>query len=136
MAFNSKATLNKVMLIGRLGKDPEIKYTPSEVAVVTLNMATNTSYKSQDGEIVEKTEWHRVVVWRKTAEMISQYAKRGDLVYIEGKLATRSWDDKDGNKQYMTEIQAEQVQILQYSQTYEQEQQTNFPDEQADDLPF
>ena len=136
MAFNSKATLNKVMLIGRLGKDPEIKYTPSEVAVVTLNMATNTSYKSQDGEIVEKTEWHRVVVWRKTAEMISQYAKKGDLVYIEGKLATRSWDDKDGNKQYMTEIQAEQVQILQFRQTYEQEQQTNFPDEQADDLPF
>ena len=136
MAYNSKATLNKVMLIGRLGKDPEIKYTPSEVAVVTLNMATNTSYKSQDGEIVEKTEWHRVVIWRKTAEMISQYAKKGDLVYIEGKLATRSWDDKDGNKQYMTEIQAEQVQILQYSQTYEQEQQTNFPDEQADDLPF
>ncbi len=136
MAYNSKATLNKVMLIGRLGKDPEIKYTPSEVAVVTLNMATNTSYKSQDGEIVEKTEWHRVVVWRKTAEMISQYAKKGDLVYIEGKLATRSWDDKDGNKQYMTEIQAEQVQILQFSQTYEQEQQTNFPDEQAEDLPF
>ena len=136
MAYNSKATLNKVMLIGRLGKDPEIKYTPSEVAVVTLNMATNTSYKSQDGDIVEKTEWHRVVVWRKTAEMISQYAKKGDLVYIEGKLATRSWDDKDGNKQYMTEIQAEQVQILQFSQTYEQEQQTNFPDEQAEDLPF
>ncbi len=136
MAFNSKATLNKVMLIGRLGKDPEIKYTPSEVAVVTLNMATNTSYKSQDGEIVEKTEWHRVVIWRKTAEMISQYAKKGDLVYIEGKLATRSWDDKDGNKQYMTEIQAEQVQILQFSQTYEQEQQTNIPDEPADDLPF
>ncbi len=136
MAYNSKATLNKVMLIGRLGKDPEIKYTPSEVAVMTLNMATNTSYKSQDGEIVEKTEWHRVVVWRKTAEMISQYAKKGDLVYIEGKLATRSWDDKDGNKQYMTEIQAEQVQILQFSQTYEQEQQTNFPDEPADDLPF
>ncbi len=136
MAYNSKATLNKVMLIGRLGKDPEIKYTNSEVAVVTLNMATNTSYKSQDGEIVQKTEWHRVVIWRKTAEMISQYAKKGDLVYIEGKLATRSWDDKDGNKQYMTEIQAEQVQILQYSQTYEQEQQTNFPDEPADDLPF
>ena len=136
MAYNSKATLNKVMLIGRLGKDPEIKYTSSEVAVVTLNMATNTSYKSQDGEIVEKTEWHRVVIWRKTAEMISQYAKKGDLVYIEGKLATRSWDDKDGNKQYMTEIQAEQVQILQFSQTYEQEQQTNFPDEPADDLPF
>ena len=127
MAYDSKATLNKVMLIGRLGKDPEIKYTPSEVAVVTLNMATNTSYKSQNGEIVEKTEWHRVVIWRKTAEMISQYAKRGDLVYIEGKLATRSWDDKDGNKQYMTEIQAEQVQILQFSQTNEHEQQTNFP---------
>ncbi len=146
MAFDSKGTLNKVMLIGRLGQDPELKYTPSGAAVVTLSVATNTSYKAQDGNMVENTEWHRVVVWRKTAEMIAQYAKKGGRLYIEGKLVTRSWDDKDGNKRYTTEIQADQVQFLESrpSQGSSQNDEPPLPDsdytepqvDDADDLPF
>ena len=112
MAFDSKGTLNKVMLIGRLGQDPELKYTPSGVAVATLSIATNTSWKGQDGAQNENTEWHRVVVWRKLAETIEKYAKKGNRVYVEGRLVTRSWQDKDGNKRYTTEIQADNMQFL------------------------
>ena len=112
MAFDSKGTLNKVMLIGRLGQDPELKYTPSGAAVATLSVATNTSWKGQDGSQNENTEWHRVVIWRKLAEIMEQYAKKGSRVYVEGRLVTRSWEDKDGNKRYTTEIQADQMQLL------------------------
>ncbi|HNW58852.1 MAG TPA: single-stranded DNA-binding protein [bacterium] len=112
MAFDSKGTLNKVMLIGRLGADPELKYTPAGAAVLTLSLATNTSWKDQEGHSQEKTEWHRVVAWRKLAEIIGQYAKKGSRLYIEGKVMTRSWNDKDGTKRYTTEIQAESIQLL------------------------
>jgi single-strand DNA-binding protein len=112
MAFDSKGTLNKVMLIGRLGADPELKYTPAGAAVLTLSLATNTSWKDQDGKAQEKTEWHRIVAWRKLAEIIGQYAKKGSRVYVEGKVMTRSWTDKDGAKRYTTEIQAESIQLL------------------------
>jgi single-strand DNA-binding protein len=112
MAFDSKGTLNKVMLIGRLGADPELKYTPAGAAVLTLSLATNTSFKDNEGKNQEKTEWHRVVAWRKLAEIISQYAKKGSRIYVEGKVMTRSWTDKDGAKRYSTEIQAESIQLL------------------------
>ena len=112
MAFDSKGTLNKVMLIGRLGQEPELKYTGSGVAVLTLSVATNTTYKDQSGNNVENTEWHRVIVWRKLAEIIAQYAQKGTRVYCEGKLTTRQWQDKDGNTRYTTEIQADGVQLL------------------------
>jgi single-strand DNA-binding protein len=112
MAFDSKGTINKVMLIGRLGQDPELKYTPAGAAVLTLSLATNTSYRGQDGNPVDQTEWHRVVAWRKLAETIAQYAKKGSQIYVEGRLTTRSWEDKDGNKRYTTEIQANQIQLL------------------------
>lgn len=112
MAFDSKGTLNKVMLIGRLGADPELKYTPAGAAVLTLSLATNTSWKDQEGRSQEKTEWHRVVAWRKLAEIIGQYAKKGSRIYVEGKVMTRSWTDKDGAKRYTTEIQAESIQLL------------------------
>ncbi|OGC00617.1 hypothetical protein A2V82_01805 [candidate division KSB1 bacterium RBG_16_48_16] len=112
MAFDSKGTLNKVMLIGRLGAEPELKYTASGVAVLTLSIATNTRWKAQDGNQQEQTEWHRVVVWRKLAEMIAQYAQKGTRVYVEGRLATRSWQDKDGIKRYSTEIQGDHMQLL------------------------
>jgi len=112
MAFDSKGTLNKVMLIGRLGADPELKYTPAGAAVLTFSLATNTSWKDQEGKSQEKTEWHRVVAWRKLAEVINQYAKKGGRVYVEGKVMTRSWTDKDGAKRYTTEIQAESIQLL------------------------
>jgi single-strand DNA-binding protein len=96
--------LNKVQLIGHLGGDPELKYTDSNVPVANFSLATNESYKDANGNLVDRTEWHRVVVWRKPAEVLHEFLKKGSLVYIEGKLQTRSWDDKDGNKRYTTEV--------------------------------
>lgn len=108
----AKGTLNKVILIGRLGKDPELRYTPTGAAVATFNVATNEAYKDKDGKDVENTDWHRIVAWRKLAEICGQYLKKGSLVYIEGKLKTRSYDDKDGTKKYITEIVADNMQML------------------------
>ena len=141
MAYDSHGTVNKVILIGRCGADPELKYTSSGAAVLTIDVATNTSYKGQDGNAVENTEWSRCVFWRKLAEMIAQYAKKGSKIYIEGKLATRSWEDQNSVKRYTTEIQVENAQLLdkregsdrQADQTEPSEPST--PDEQ-DDLPF
>lgn len=103
--------LNKVMLIGHVGKDPELKYMPSGGAVANFNIATNESYKDKTGKLVEKTEWHKVVVYARTAEVVAEYVKKGAQVFVEGKLQTRSWD-KDGVKHYMTEIVAFNVQFL------------------------
>ena len=108
----SKGTLNKVMLIGRLGKDPELKYTPSGAAVATFNIATDESYKDKEGKMVDHTDWHRIVTWRKLAEICGQYLKKGSLVYIEGKIKSRSYDDKDGVKKYVTEIVADTMNML------------------------
>lgn len=96
--------LNKVMLIGHLGSDPELRYTEGNVPVASFNVATNESYKDQNGNLVERTEWHRCVAWRKLAEVLGEYLKKGSKVYLEGKLQTRTWDDKEGNKRYTTEI--------------------------------
>ena len=96
--------LNKVMLIGNLGGDPELRYTESNIPVVSFSLATNESYKDQNGTLIERTEWHRCVAWRKLAELFGEYLKKGSKVYVEGKLQTRSWDDKEGNKRYTTEI--------------------------------
>ncbi|MFQ3597607.1 MAG: single-stranded DNA-binding protein [Chloroherpetonaceae bacterium] len=106
--------LNKVMLIGRLGADPEARSTPSGSTVVNFNLATGDSYKDKNtGQMVDKTEWHRIVVWDKLGEICRQYLHKGSLVYIEGRLQTRSWDDKDtGKKNYMTEIVCSDMQIL------------------------
>lgn len=105
--------LNKVMLIGNAGQDPEMKYTPSGVAVATFSMATSESWKDGDGQQQERTEWHSIVAWRKLAEIVGEYVQKGDKVYIEGKLQTRSWDDKnDGKKRYKTEIVADQLIML------------------------
>lgn len=112
MAYDSKGTLNKVMIIGRLGQEPELKYTASGAAVLTLSIATNTAFKGQDGNLVENTEWHRVVLWRKQAEVVAQYTKKGHRMYIEGRLVTRSWDDNNGVKRFTTEIQAENFMFL------------------------
>ncbi|MBX7150490.1 single-stranded DNA-binding protein [bacterium] len=108
----AKGTLNKVILIGRLGKDPELRYTPTGAAVATFNVATNESYKDKEGKEVDNTDWHRIVAWRKLAEICGQYLKKGSLVYIEGKLKTRNYDDKDGTKKYITEIVADNMQML------------------------
>jgi single-strand DNA-binding protein len=104
--------LNKVMLIGNLGRDPEMKYTDSGKAVVRFSIATNESYKGQDGNLVKATEWHNIVAWGKLAELFNQFLKKGKKIYVEGKIRTRSWDDKEGIKHYMTEIIADDFMFL------------------------
>jgi len=105
-------SLNKVMIIGRLGQDPELKHTPTGTAVCNFSVATSESWNDKSGQKQEKTEWHRVVVWNKLAELCNQYLNKGKQVFVEGKLQTRSWDDKDGQKKYTTEILASTVQFL------------------------
>ena len=104
-------SVNKAILVGRLGQDPEVKYTAGGDAVVTFSLATDESYKDRDNNKVEQTEWHRVVAWRKLAEICGQYLTKGSLVYIEGKLKTRSWE-QDGVKRYTTEIIVDKMQML------------------------
>jgi len=106
------ASINKVILVGNLGRDPELRYIPSGMAVANLNLATNESWTDKSGEKKERTEWHRVVVWGKQAEVLSGYLSKGRQVYVEGSLQTRSWDDKSGNKRYTTEIRATRVLML------------------------
>lgn len=109
----AKGGINKVILVGRIGQDPETRYTNSGDAVTTLSIATSESWKDkQTGEKTEKTEWHRVVIWRKLAEIAAEYCKKGGMVYIEGKLATRKWQDKEGIDRYTTEIIADDMQLL------------------------
>lgn len=106
-------SLNKVMLIGNLGKDPELRYTTSGVAVATFSVATSESWKDQDGNAQEKTEWHNIVAWRKLAEICGEWLKKGKKVYIEGRIQTRNYDDKNtGQKRYITEIVADSLIML------------------------
>ena len=105
-------SVNKVILVGNLGKDPELRYTPSGAAVATFSIATTERYKDRDGNRQEKTEWHNIVAWRQLAEICGKFLHKGKQVYIEGKIQTRSYDDRDGNKKYMTEIVADQMQML------------------------
>ena len=107
------AGVNKVIILGRLGNDPEMRYMPTGEAVANLSIATSESWTDKNtGEKREKTEWHRVVAFRKLAEIIGQYCKKGDQIYIEGKLQTRKWSDKSGQDHYITEIIADQMQML------------------------
>ena len=105
-------SVNKVILVGRLGKDPELRYTPSGAAVATFSLATTENFKDRDGNRQEKTEWHNIVVWRQLAEVCGKYLHKGKQVYLEGKIQTRSYDDRDGNKRYITEIVVDQMQML------------------------
>ena len=104
--------INKVILIGNLGQDPELRYTGSGTAVCNMRIATSESYKDRDGNQVENTEWHTVVAWSRLAEICGEYLKKGRQVYIEGQLQTRQWEDKDGNTRYSTEIKAREMQML------------------------
>lgn len=105
--------INKVILVARLGQDPEAKFTPEGTAVTTFSVATSESWKDKNtGEKQEKTEWHRIVAWRKLAEICGQYLKKGSLVYLEGKLQTRTWEDKDGSKRYATEVVIHDMKML------------------------
>ena len=104
--------VNKVILVGNLGQDPELRYTGSGTAVCNLRLATNESYKDAAGEWVERTEWHSIVAWSRLAEICNEYLKKGSQVYFEGSLQTRSYEDKDGNTKYVTEVKAKEMMIL------------------------
>jgi len=106
------ASVNKVILIGNLGKDPEVRYLPSGDAVANISIATTETWKDKGGEKQEKTEWHRVSMFSKLAEIAGEYLKKGSQVYIEGRLETRKWTDKEGHERYTTEIRADRMQML------------------------
>lgn len=148
-------SVNKVIILGRLGQDPELKHTPSGTAVCNFSLATSESWTDKSGQKQEKTEWHRVVVWGKLGELCNQYLTKGRQAFVEGKLQTRSWDDKEGKKHYTTEILASTVQFIggnanantSTNDSKEYNQTNNMPMEQsynitsdaqfaADDIPF
>lgn len=136
--------INKVILVGNVGKDPEVKHLDKGVSVAKFSLATSETYK-KDNQKVTNTEWHNIVAWRGLAEVAEKYVKKGTPLYIEGKIRTRSWDDKDGNKRYTTEIVADTMQLL--GQKHGGEESASAADEpmnitetdipaEADDLPF
>ena len=133
-----KGSINKVVLVGHLGGDPETRFTPSGAAVANFNIATNESWKDANGELQDKTEWHRCVMFGKTAELAGELLKKGQLVYMEGKLQTRNWEDKDGIKRYTTEVVCDMFTMLGRKMDTDNSQQaapTSNSDEE-DDLPF
>ena len=133
-----KGSVNKVVLVGHLGGDPETRFTPSGAAVANFNLATNESWKDANGELQDKTEWHRCVMFGKTAELEVELLKKGQLVYMEGKLQTRNWEDKDGIKRYTTEVVCDMFTMLGRKMDTDNSQQaapTSNSDED-DDLPF
>src|SRR5215212_719919 len=105
-------SVNKVILVGNLGRDSELRYTPGGAAVATLNLATTEVWNDKAGQKQEKSEWHRIVLWGKQAESLQEYLTKGKQIYVEGRLQTRQWDDKDGNKKYTTEIKADRITLL------------------------
>jgi len=106
------ASLNKAMIIGNLGKDPEIRTTPSGQSVATFSLATSEKFKNKSGEMEERTEWHNIVLWGKLADIAGQYLTKGKSVFIEGRIQTRKWEGKDGHDRYTTEIVGDRMQML------------------------
>ena len=104
--------LNKVLLIGNVGKDPEVRHLESGAAVATITLATSERYRDRNGEMRELTEWHTVIAWRQLADLAENYIRKGSQIYVEGKIRSRSWDDQNGQKRYVTEIQADTIQLL------------------------
>lgn len=137
------AGVNKVILIGNLGKDPEIRHLESGVAVASFSLATTESYRNKNGERVDQTEWHNIVLWRGLAEIAEKYLKKGNQIYLEGSLKTRSWEDKEGNKRYTTEIVGSTMTMLgsrrdDAGSSQQQQSVNNEPEPpmEEDDLPF
>ncbi len=133
------AGLNKVILVGNLGKDPEVRHLEGGVAVANFSLATSESYKDKTGQRIEQTEWHNIVVWRGLAEAAEKYLKKGTTVYLEGKLRTRSWDDKEGHKRYITEVVGDTFTVLnrkESSPTSSEEVTNGIGAKTGDDLPF
>ncbi|MFV0377853.1 MAG: single-stranded DNA-binding protein [Mangrovibacterium sp.] len=145
-------SVNKVILIGNVGQDPEVRHLDKDVAVANFSLATSESYTAKNGEKVTTTEWHNIVVWRGLAKVVEQYVKKGDKLYIEGRIRTRAWDDKEGNKRYTTEIYADNMEMLSSRGSSNQGaaqgmaapkndpansvQEPDFSSSQEDDLPF
>ena len=138
------AGINKVILVGRLGRDPEVRYTPNGVPVANFSIATSEEWKDKDtGEKRERTEWHRIEAWRRLGEICGEYLHKGKQVYIEGKLQTDAWEDRDGNKRYTTKIIAQSMQMLDSAgkggsatsvdERHPVEEPVNIPE---DDIPF
>tara|TARA_R110001599_G_scaffold116309_2_gene283872 strand:+ start:1170 stop:1607 length:438 start_codon:yes stop_codon:yes gene_type:complete len=144
------AGVNKVILVGNLGKDPEVRHLENGRAVANFSLATSETYKNKQGERVTTTEWHNIVLWSPVAEIAEKYLKKGNQVYIEGKLTTRSWDDQDGNKKYTTEVVGNNLTMLgtksdneggggnsSYSPSSEKSSEvSSIPEDDSDDLPF
>ncbi|MBL0341452.1 MAG: single-stranded DNA-binding protein [Bacteroidetes bacterium] len=143
--------INKVILVGNLGKDPEVRHLEGGAVVAKFPLATSESYKTKDGQRVDQTEWHNVVMWRGLAESAEKYLRKGSLVYVEGKIRTRSWDDKEGNKRYATEIIADTMTMLsgrksdepgltgghvENKNSNEDSPSVDLPNTTGDDLPF
>lgn len=134
--------INKAILVGRLGADPEVRYTQDGTMVTSFRLATDEQWKDKNGEKTQRTEWHRIVTFRKLAEICGNYLSKGKLVYIEGRIQTRAWDDKDGVKRYTTEIIASNMQMLERKgQDFDQAESNQAPsfsgsDTVEDDVPF
>ena len=137
-----KNSLNKVILIGNLGQDPEARFTPQGTAVTNLSVATNESWKDQSGELQERTEWHKIVLYGRMAETASEYMKKGQMVYVEGRLHTREWEDQNQVKRRTTEIRCDNFTMLgkrsdSSGSSQEKSTETQKPDSsEDDDLPF
>lgn len=134
--FADMAGVNKVILIGNLGRDPELKYLEGNIARLNFSLATTESFKDKNGNRVDQTEWHNIVMWRSLAETAEKLLKKGTQVYIEGKLQTRQWNDKDGNKRSTTEVVAESFVILQRRDQNQQNSNEGNETSGSGDLPF
>ena len=130
------ASVNKVILIGNLGRDPDFRATSSGQAVANFSIATTEKWNDKDGQRQERTDWHNIVLWGRLAEIANQYLKKGSSIYVEGRLQTRSWEDKDGNKRYIAEVVGSALQMLDSHKINSQSAQSTTKTEQAEDLPF
>jgi len=145
-------SVNKVILVGNVGKDPEIRHLENNLVLARFSLATSETYKNKNGEMVTNTEWHNIVAWRQLAELAERFIKKGRQLYVAGKITTRQWDDKEGNKRYTTEIVADNIRLLGKREDIEQNNDSNVRPSRAvtpepmsedvdipnepDDLPF
>ena len=130
------AGVNKVILVGNLGKDPEVRYLDNGVAVANFSLATTENYKNKEGERVSQTEWHNIVLWRGLAEVAEKWLKKGSSVYVEGKIRTRKWEDKNGNTRYSTEILGDNMTMLGGKPVSESPAESVPYSGKKEDLPF
>lgn len=131
--------VNKAILLGNLGKDPEVRSIDNGNKVANFSLATSRVYKNNDGEKVEETEWHNIVLWGRLAEIAEKYLTKGGKVYVEGRIRTRNYDDKDGNKRYVTEIVGERINLLSGAKDNEKQGESSPPGsalQEGNDLPF